>query len=87
MLGFIPHDSFSFSVVTSIPDDSFLFFSGDMDFAADIADFKRRMFLSVILLHRFNDQISPLQQAGDLKNSNREYKTKLSFAVPMPPNR
>ena len=29
--------------------------SGDMDFAADIADFKRRMFLSVILLHRFND--------------------------------
>ena len=26
--------------------------SGDMDFAADIADFKRRMFLSVILLHR-----------------------------------
>ena len=26
-----------------------------MDFAADIADFKRRMFLSVILLHRFND--------------------------------
>ena len=29
--------------------------SGDMDFAADIADFKRRMFLSVILLHRFTD--------------------------------
>ena len=26
-----------------------------MDFAADIADFKRRMFLSVILLHRFTD--------------------------------
>ena len=85
MLGFIP--PYSFSVVTSIPDDSFLFLSGDMDFAADIADFKRRMFLSVILLHRFDDKIPPLQQAGDLKNSNKEYKTKFSFAVLMPPNR
>ena len=28
--------------------------SGDMDFAADIADFKRRMRLSVILLHTNN---------------------------------
>ena len=28
--------------------------SGDMDFAADIADFKRRMCLSVILLHNSN---------------------------------
>jgi len=42
--------------------------SGDMDFAADIADFKRRMFLSVILLHNSNASESLLLAASEVYN-------------------
>merc|ERR1711892_276966 len=42
--------------------------SGDMDFAADIADFKRRMCLSVILLHNFNASESLILAASQAHN-------------------
>jgi hypothetical protein len=42
--------------------------SGDMDFAADIADFKRRMFLSVILLHSPNASESLINAASEAHN-------------------
>merc|ERR550517_140768 len=42
--------------------------SGDMDFAADIADFKRRMFLSVILLHSPNASESLINAASSAHN-------------------
>ena len=42
--------------------------SGDMDFAADIADFKRRMCLSVILLHNSNASESLILAASQAHN-------------------
>merc|ERR1719495_1325744 len=42
--------------------------SGDVDFAADIADFKRRMCLSVILLHNANASESLLLAASEVYN-------------------
>jgi len=42
--------------------------SGDVDFAADIADFKRRMCLSVILLHNANASESLLLAASEFHN-------------------
>ena len=42
--------------------------SGDMDFAADIADFKRRMCLSVILLHNSNASESLILAASEVYN-------------------
>ena len=42
--------------------------SGDVDFAADIADFKRRMCLSVILLHNSNASESLLLAASEVHN-------------------
>jgi len=42
--------------------------SGDMDFAADIADFKRRMCLSVILLHNSNASESLILAASQVYN-------------------
>ena len=52
--------------------------SGDRDFAADLADYKRRMLLSVILLHTNNCPADLLLAASEHYNFQVELETKVN---------